>query len=44
MYRAVDSEGNTLDFMLSALARWQSSGKIFSQSTQGSAHSDSTSD
>ncbi len=42
LYRAVDSEGNTLDFMLSALARWQSSSKILPQGAQSSAHSSST--
>lgn len=29
LYRAVDSQGNTLDFMLSAFARQQGSGTIF---------------
>ncbi len=29
LYRAVDSQGNTLDFLLSALAGWQGSGTIF---------------
>jgi hypothetical protein len=43
LYRAVDSAGNTLDFMLSALARWQGSGTLLSQSAQGSAQSSSTS-
>jgi transposase-like protein len=31
LYRAVDSQGNTLDFMLSALARWQSGSTVLSQ-------------
>ncbi len=44
LYRAVDSAGNTLDFMLSALARWQGSNTLLLQSTQGSAHPGSASD
>lgn len=35
LYRAVDSEGNTLDFMLSALARCQRCRTVFPQGIEG---------
>ena len=41
LYRAVDSMGNTLDFMRSCEAGWQSSSPVFPQSAQGRAHASS---
>ncbi len=44
LYRAVDSKGNTLDFMRSRKAGRQGSGAVSPQSVESRAYSDSTGD
>lgn len=44
LYRAVDSKGNTLEFMRSCKAGRQGSGAVFLQSVESRAYSDSTGD
>jgi len=44
LYRAVDSEGNTLDLRHECETRWQSSGTLFPSSLGSEAHSGSTGD
>lgn len=39
LYRAVDSQGNTLDFLLCAIARYHSSRAVFTENSQCFSHS-----